>query len=248
MSGSGQAVSFGAGSAQPQGTAAGQDQASDSAQQQAGNQPDQQPTQPVAKPEGAAPEYLTREEANTLFDTLKQEVQRMAQSQADKAISGAQKRFEKQISAIEQRLGKAFDPNTREAVAQVLAGGEGAQQTGTGQAAQPSGQSAPQVDPKELDYVNRRTSEIFEEFGVEIQEGDPEAASLDFSTTAQFIKTLRTAAATKATRTKVGQQQTNTNQTAARLPAIGSGGGRANPILDNFSPADLIREALDQMD
>lgn len=241
-------VSFGAGAGQLQNNASNQ---------QTGGQPASGGAQP-----GGEPKYITMEQAQALITQAREETIRQAQSLTDKAESRIQKTVAERFKSVEDAYkilnnGQDMPAEQKEAarqkvIAQVLSEQPSNQQPG-GQGGQP-GANGQQMDPDmqaELEYTDRFTTDLYEEYGLSLEEEDPEVKNLNFSSPGAFRKSLRPALEAKKVRLAAGGgQQTNQQQTQTKpggqLPINTTGMNAGNPIANINDPDALFKMAREQ--
>lgn len=184
------------------------------------------------------PKYVTLDEADRM---VQEAVKRAVQSQVDKAESRIQKQIAekmavlKESTALLEASGYAIPAEAQERARQQVIQEALTQQQ----------QEAPQesIDPAvqaEIDYTNRRVAELYAETGVTLEEEDPEAKGLDYSSPKAFLISVQNALREKKQRVEGNP----TGSPAARLTNLSAGGGQSNPILNNNDPASLISAGL----
>lgn len=197
--------------------------------------------------------YITQQEAQRLIEQAVEQATRRAQSLTDKAES----RISRTIQERLQSLDEMFDGLRRsgERIPEDVV--EHAKRDITTRTILEEAE-AERIAASEQDttaYVNRRAQAIFNEVGVVVDQSDPEAEMVDQSSPEKFLITLAQAAEAKAQR--MGAQPQPQAQSggdryeqqpggAARAPAIGAGGVRANPIQNVVQPDELFRMAFNK--
>ena len=207
------------------------------------------PTAPQAQQqatpaEGATGQYITVEQARAMVDDA---VRRGMQSTTDRVTDRLTKQFTAQIQQIDARVAELRNAGVivpqaeiDQAKAQVVRQALSAEPQGVGSQQHPQQQGAP-------DWVWGEIEAIGQETGVSVEETDPEAAMVVMDKGPRaLIRSYEDAAKAKANRVKNGGNAApmDPQQSALRTPALGGGGGAANPIGDVKDPASLIRMGL----
>jgi hypothetical protein len=211
-----------------------------------------------AKPEGSEPKYITMQELQALeqkltglFDSAVDRATRNAQSLTDKAESRIQKQVTERLKSVQEAYklinGHEMPVEQRETVrqrviAEVLSE-DGSSDKGTSQPVAKPGED--ELDPQtkaDVEYVNRRTEELYEDYGFTLEESDPEASKLSFDAgPKEFLKTLKTAMDEKKTRLGSGQSGKPNVGQAGRIPSLGAG-GQPTSIYEGRRGFDLLQE------
>lgn len=196
-------------------------------------------------PTGEATGYITEADARRMVDAaVKASLGRVQQGITDRVSDRLSKAVTNRLTEIEatvQQLkasGVSVSPETvqqakDQAMKEALMGAP----AGTGQ--QPQGQAP--------DWVWGEVSVIGQDYGVVIEENDPEAKMIVFDRgPRQFLRTYEDAAKAKRDRTHGQQQPTQeqSSQAVLRSPALGGGAGVANPIGSINNPLELIKRGL----
>ena len=205
------------------------------------------PTAPQAQQqatpaEGGTGQYITVEQARAMVDDA---VRRGMQSTSDRVTDKLTKQFAAQMQQIDARVAELRNAGVTvpqaeidQAKAQVVRRALSAEPQGAGSQQHPQ-QQAP-------DWVWVEIEAIGQETGVSVEETDPEAAMVIMDKGPRaLIRSYEDAAKAKANRVKNGNAAPmDPQQSALRTPALGGGGGAANPIGDVKDPASLIRMGL----
>lgn len=205
---------------------------------------------PVVEPQnGAQPKYITYEEAQRLAETAAETALRKAQSHNDKTVQ----RIESKIAQL-QNAGVTVTPEQAAKLVQA----EDAQQQQQSPS-QPSPARPAQAQPKESGEAHpvlQVAAAMMEEAGIQIEETDPEFATIDLKTTSprQFLKTVEAAIEAK-------QQRLQSAGSPARMPTLAGGGSGAggkeailqeldrlnqHPTLQNKARRAELRNQLNQ--
>ncbi len=208
-------------------------------------------SQEQAQPQGAAQSYITMTDAEKIIEQVVEKALRRVQSLTDRTESRLKSEIESRQKAIDQALNElrsagmtipeSAERGAKERVVQeALLQASGKQET-----AVPNAPS-----PEIVNYVNARADQMFREAGVTVEENDPEASGIDFTSPESFLTTLKAAVQMKSERMKgtgqvqpPAQEQAQVNP-AARMPSLTGGGMRANPMDQITDPTELIRMGL----
>lgn len=176
-----------------------------------------------------APQYITRDEAQRLAEAAADAAFRKAQGLTDKTASRLEKQVQDRLAEIEKFVG----PLTEEQKAKMA-------NSLTQQEAAPATnpQAATPVAVMDQAEIDRRTSEIYQKHGLELEDTDPEARLVDgVKSPEAWLAALETATAQKAARLKTPAQ--------ARVAAFG-GGAAANPVMTTNDPDQLWKLARER--
>ena len=221
-------------------------------------------TDPAGQPSQVTPEgsgYLTMEQVRLLVEQKVGEALQRAQAGAQSYADKMENRVSARLRDLDAKMGEmraagvdvpaALRDQERNRIIQEELQSSGG--TDGGQGAHPGAAGRP--DPLTV-YVNTRANEIYQEYGVVVEETDPEAGMIEQDSPEKFLASLQRAV--EAKRNRVGQPSppaplpmqgegggaVSTPQAAARMPVLGSGGARANPISEITDPGELLRLAL----
>ena len=165
----------------------------------------------VEQQEETASEYLTRDEAQRLMDSVKEDVLRQTQSLTDKTASRIDKKLQDELKKInevitlQRKAGIDITPDQERAMRQTAYDNvfsqlsENDPEHPTGVQPQPAGEKD-QVMQATAMLMNRLTDGVYKDVGTVLMEGDPEVGLIDNSTPEAYLKTLRKAAEKKAQR------------------------------------------------
>ena len=210
--------------------------------------------QEPGQPEGTEPTYITTQQLDDRlgkglderFSSFEDTVARQIQSLSDKAESRITKQVNEQLGQLDTQfadLKAAGVPVTDEmlqnAKAKVVQDSLAVQASEGGDGKEPI---AP-VDPVN-DFINARTQQLYQEYGLVVERDDPEAKGIDQSDPWKFLNTLEVQLQTKKER--VGDVPDKAANPAATMPALGTGGGIANPISNITDPDELLKMAVNK--
>ena len=224
---------------------------------------DQTPTdlpkadQPTAgQPERTEPEFVTKEMFTKTIEQIRadtqEEVKRWTQSWSDKLESRVVKDVNERFAEVEQKFNDmraAGMPVTDEMLANARQ--DIVQQALLQQASQGvDGGGQPDVMPitpeqkAVADFVNQRAAVISQEYGLELENGDPEAATIDQSDPWKFLSSYE--AALKAKKDRTANNPPEEETAPAKTPGLVSGGTKTSPISHINNPSELIRQGLEK--
>ena len=231
---------------------------------------DQEPVPPASQSgegqepgqqEGTEPTYITTQELDERLgkglderlSSFEDTVARQIQSLSDKAESRITKQVKDQLGQLDtqyQELKAAGIPVTDEMLqnakakvvheslsAQGVLAAAAAAEGGDGKEAVPSG------DPIN-EFINARTQQLYQEYGLVIEQSDEESKAIDQSDPWKFLNTLEVQL--QAKKERVGDVPENVANPAATMPALGTGGGIANPISNITDPDELLKMAVNK--
>lgn len=158
-----------------------------------------------------ASEYLTRQEAERLVESVKEDVLRQTQSLTDKTASRIDKKLQDELKKIndvislQRKAGIEItaeqERNMRQAAYDNVFSQLSESETDhpTGAQHQPKGEQDPSLQAT-IKLMNRLSDDIYKDVGVTLIEGDPETELVDMSSPEAYLKSLRKAAEKKAQR------------------------------------------------
>lgn len=202
--------------------------------------------------EGTEPTYITTQELDDRlgkglderFSSFEDTVARQIQSLSDKAESRITKQVNEQLGQLDTQyadLKAAGIPVTDEmlknAKAKVVQDSLAAQASEGGDGKEP----VPTDDPVN-DFINARTQQLYQEYGHVIERDDPEAKGIDQTDPWKFLNTLEVQL--QAKKERVGDAPEKEANPPATMPALGTGGGIANPISNITDPDELLKMAV----
>lgn len=198
----------------------------------------EQPLPSAEGEESTQPEYLTKAEAQRLIAEAEEKALRKAQSSTDKAIDSIFKKVQDDLRSLTQTIefqrnsGIEVSPEQEQQLKQQLVTRALA---GAPESAQPSPpQEAPQKE--EVDPVTAEAWRMMEEAGVLVDEDDPEAKLLNFSSPYKFLKSIESAIEAKKERISERPARTPTN--------VGGRGAPTNSIVDVTDHRELLKRGL----
>lgn len=202
--------------------------------------------------EGTQPTYITTTELDERlgkqFSSFEDSVARQIQSLTDKAESRITKQVSEQLGQLDTQyadLKAAGIPVTDEmlqnAKAKVVQDSLAVQASEAGDGAEPG--TIPTDDPVNS-FINARTQQLYQEYGLVVELDDPEAKAIDQSDPWKFLNTLEVQL--QAKRERVGPEPEKVANPAATMPALGTGGSLANPISNITDPTELLTRAVDK--
>lgn len=175
------------------------------------------------------PKYVTVEEAQRLADEAANKVLRQAQSFFDQNSNKFTKEVRGRLDSLESawKIQEAAgvtitDEQKKQIRQQVITDAATAPEQGQ---QQPPPTQVSGGDPDDPAVVNRKVGELYQRYGAQVFEGEPEAADLDYSSGAAFISSLEVAIQKKQARLSGGAQQAaapQTNRTPTNAGATGS--------------------------
>lgn len=198
--------------------------------------------------EGAEPTYITTQELDERlgkrFSSLEDNVARQIQSLSDKAESRITKQVNEQLGQLDTQYADlkaagipVTDEMLKDAKAKVVQDSLAAQasEAGDGKEAVPTG------DPVN-DFINARTQQLYQEYGLVVEQEDPEAKAIDQSDPWKFLNTLE--AQLQVKKDRVGADPEKVADPAKTMPALGTGGSATNPIANITDPDELLKMAV----
>ena len=222
---------------------------------------DQAPVQPASQSgdgqepgqqEGTEPTYITTKELDERLgkglderlSSFEDTVARQIQSLSDKAESRITKQVNEQLGQLDTQyadLKAAGIPVTDEmlktAKAKVVQESLAVQASEGGDGKEP----APAADPVNS-FINARAQQLYQEYGLVVELDDPEAKGIDQTDPWKFLNTLEVQL--QAKRERVGDAPDKAANPPATMPALGTGGGIANPISNINDPDELLKRAV----
>lgn len=186
-----------------------------------------QETTAVESEQSTEPEYLTRKEAQRLFEDQKNELLKQTQSLTDKASSRLDKKLRDEIQKVndvmdlQKKAGISITPEQEQNMRRMAydnALGSMTEDTDDLQkgVAKPKEVSDPEQVAKVAAVVmDGLVNDIYREIGVTVLDGDPEVDLVDQSTPSAFLKSIRAAAEKKKQRTETAPE--------ARITSLGKG-------------------------
>lgn len=219
------------------------------------SEPGSQEPAPQEQESQEQPQYLTREEVQSLLDAQKDELLRQTQSLTDKASSRLDKKLRDELKkvdeviALQKAAGLQITPVQESALrAQVY--DKALKELGTeeGSDSAPAAQQGFQDDPSQAAQkaaaavINGMAEEIYKKAGIMVMPDDPEASMVDQSSPVAFLTTLQQAVEKKKQRvqtapeariTSLGRgQQPNTNLEAQYLEEKKKYQGDVNALIE----------------
>ena len=202
--------------------------------------------------EGTEPTYITTQELDDRlgkglderFSSFEDTVARQIQSLSDKSESRITKQVNEQLGQLDKQyadLEAAGIPVTDEmlknAKAKVVQDSLAAQVSEGG-----DGKEAVTPDDPVNAFINARTQQLYQEYGLVVELDDPEAKGIDQSDPWKFLNTLEVQL--QAKKERVGDVPDKEVNPAATMPALGTSGGIANPISNITDPDELLKMAV----
>ena len=210
--------------------------------------------QEPGQPEGTEPTYITTQELDERLgkglderlSSFEDTVARQIQSLSDKAESRITKQVNEQLGQLDAQyadLKAAGIPVTDEmlqnAKAKVVQESLAVQASEGGDGKE----TVPPADPIN-DFINARTQQLYQEYGLVVELDDPESKAIDQSDPWKFLNTLE--AQLQVKRERVGPEPDKAANPPATMPALGTGGGIANPISNINDPDELLKMAVNK--
>lgn len=215
---------------------------------QGAGQPDK-PSSPEAAPQ--TPQTAGFDPA-AFRDAIKQDISGMLtsfESRMQSAQDKRDRRLQEEVNKVKglfTKAGQEIDDSTARRIAQ--------ENISQAESPLPASQETPaQVQkveqPKQEAGANPIVSaaelavqELHKEYGIEIEEQDAEAQSLDYSSLTKFLRTYETALKTKQGRVATKQESV----AGAGVPTIGGGSTPGNPIANITDPTVLLTMGLNK--
>jgi len=186
-----------------------------------------QTSQEVSNQEQEPSPYLTREEAQRLFEEQKNEVLKQTQSLTDKASSRLDKKLRDELKKIndvidlQKKAGIPITPEQERALRQEVYDSTikqfGEEEEPSDKTAQPNIPQDPQqaAQMAAAAVIDSLVKDVYKEAGVTVMEDDPEAELIDRSSPTAFLTSIRQAAEKKKQRIQTAPE--------ARITTLGKG-------------------------
>ncbi len=182
----------------------------------------------VEDEQGTASEYLTREEAQRLFEEQKNELLKQTQSLTDKASSRLDKQLRAEIKKVndvidlQKKAGISITPEQERTMRQMAydsalaQAGEETDDSDKG-TAKPPDMSDPQkvMQAATAAVIDGLVTDIYKESGVTVYENDPELEMIDKSSPMAFLNSVKAAVEKKKQRIQTAPE--------ARIATLGKG-------------------------
>jgi hypothetical protein len=196
---------------------------------------------------------LTKDQVLGWIDEASKKTLSQAQSLVDKADSRLTKKMKEELAPIDEVLANSnLSPEQKSIVREkVISLSEKTETSGQ----QAPGQGPAETGEKGVDPVTALGLELQQKAGVIIEEGDPELSMVKVKgTPGEYIESLQQAIAAKQVRVGTsegastegaqepgeGGEDKAGGDPAARMPGLGTGGTKPNPIVNINDPKTLL--------